>query len=386
MRIIHLIDYFQPKLGYQETYLALAHLRLGHHVTVITSDRHYPFSDYASAFQKILGERKKKPGKFKEYGLDTLRLAAIEMPFTPVIFLRNLKTALAHLNPDMVFCHGIFSVVSFQAALYKEQFSYKLFYDSHAADFNTDFENSLLKKFYYLLYIKLMAPVIKKAADRLFAVGEAEKKFLLRFLKIPNYRVEILRVGIDPVFLKAKKEKRMEIRRKLGISPDEFAIIYAGKIAPGKDLPVLLRAVKLLEGLPVKILIIGGGNVHYIEKLKKQYPFREKVIWTGFITNKMLTKYYSAADTAIWPGNPSVAVLEAMAAGLPVIISRWFGTRYLNKNKTVLSFPRGNHIKLANLIKILLINSQFRQKLGIKAQLFIKNELSWDKIAKQAII
>jgi len=98
MRIIHLIDYFQPKLGYQETYLALAHLRLGHHVTVITSDRHYPFSDYASAFQKILGERKKKPGKFKEYGLDTLRLAAIEMPFTPVIFLRNFRQPFIRNN------------------------------------------------------------------------------------------------------------------------------------------------------------------------------------------------------------------------------------------------------------------------------------------------
>ena len=58
MKIVHVCDYIQPQLGYQEYYLAKEHAKMGHEVTVITSDRYYPFPNYENTAEKILGDRK----------------------------------------------------------------------------------------------------------------------------------------------------------------------------------------------------------------------------------------------------------------------------------------------------------------------------------------
>ena len=57
MKIVHLCSYIQPKLGYQEYYLAKEHAKMGHEVIVISSDRYYPFPDYNNTIKKILGNR-----------------------------------------------------------------------------------------------------------------------------------------------------------------------------------------------------------------------------------------------------------------------------------------------------------------------------------------
>lgn len=57
MKIVHVIDYFQPRLGYQETFLAKEHPKLGHEVYVVTSDRYNPIifeGDAARQVEKLL--------------------------------------------------------------------------------------------------------------------------------------------------------------------------------------------------------------------------------------------------------------------------------------------------------------------------------------------
>ena len=55
MKIVHLTSYFQPQLGYQEYFLAREHIKLGHDVWVVTSDRYFPFPDYDKTVKNILG-------------------------------------------------------------------------------------------------------------------------------------------------------------------------------------------------------------------------------------------------------------------------------------------------------------------------------------------
>jgi hypothetical protein len=74
MKIVHLIDYFQPVLGYQEAFLAREQLRLGNEVTVVTSDRYAPFPDYMNTVYPLLGERIRAPGRFIEEGIPVWRL------------------------------------------------------------------------------------------------------------------------------------------------------------------------------------------------------------------------------------------------------------------------------------------------------------------------
>jgi hypothetical protein len=54
MKIVHIVDYFQPVLGYQEAFLAKEHAKLGHEVFVITSDRYAPVLYHKGAAFSIL--------------------------------------------------------------------------------------------------------------------------------------------------------------------------------------------------------------------------------------------------------------------------------------------------------------------------------------------
>ena len=57
MRIVHVADYFQPQLGYQEYFTARAQVKDGHEVHVITSYRYRPFDDFEHSVGPVLGAR-----------------------------------------------------------------------------------------------------------------------------------------------------------------------------------------------------------------------------------------------------------------------------------------------------------------------------------------
>ena len=57
MKIIQIINYFQHQIGYQEYFLAKEQAEAGHNVTIISSDRYFPFPDYESTVKSILGNR-----------------------------------------------------------------------------------------------------------------------------------------------------------------------------------------------------------------------------------------------------------------------------------------------------------------------------------------
>ena len=154
MRIIHLIDYFQPKIGYQETFLAREQINLGHNVFVVTSDRFYPFPEYNSTYSKILGNRITGAKESIEEGIQTIRLPTFEIPGSTLLLLKGLKNKIANHNPDVIHCHGVFSLLSLHAARLKPILKYKLIYDTHASHFNTDFTSSIPKKIYLNIYNK----------------------------------------------------------------------------------------------------------------------------------------------------------------------------------------------------------------------------------------
>ena len=385
MRIVHLIDYFQAPLGYQESSLALSHQQAGHRVVVVTSDRYYPFAGYEKVYYRLLGPRIVGTGKRREQGINVVRLPSWELSRTPVIFLRYLKQTLNSIRPELVFCHGVYSALSVMAALYKNSFRYRLVYDSHASGFNTDFNSHPFKKSYHFIF-RLFSPLIFNRADKIFAVGESEKEFLLNDFNLPRHRVEILRVGIDSRIYSFNPLSRLGIRKNLGIKESDTVLVFSGKINPGKDLKVLLRALNKISDPGFILMIIGGGDSSYTGELKKMDISPVRIIWLDFVNRNKLVSYFSAADLAVWPGDASIGMLQALSCGLPLIIPEWFGSGYLKKQGIAVTFPRGNFQLLAEIINKLSKNYDLRRKISEKAKNYIKNELSWKKIAEKSLI
>jgi glycosyltransferase involved in cell wall biosynthesis len=102
-------------------------------------------------------------------------------------------------------------------------------------------------------------------------------------------------------------------------------VIYAGRLEQGQkgifDLPEIDRALQAM-GVTVAWTIAGNGPDE--DELKRRWIFNSSVCWTGALTNAALLALYAQQDVFVLPtrfeGFP-LALVEAMAAGLPAIVS-----------------------------------------------------------------
>ena len=128
MKIVHVIPYFQPKLGYQEFYLAKEQQKMGHEVCVITSDRYAPYPDFLRTVGKILGQRYVGRGTFVEEGLKVVRLPLL-FEIASTVLLLGLRETLADFAPDVVHAHGATSPITMETIVFKDAFHYKTVVD-----------------------------------------------------------------------------------------------------------------------------------------------------------------------------------------------------------------------------------------------------------------
>ena len=124
-------------------------------------------------------------------------------------------------------------------------------------------------------------------------------------------------------------------RYQLGLSENNFVLIYSGRLTEEKGILQLIQAIKLIKEIPlIKLMIIGasayGRDKHptsFIKKLEKESEnIKEKIIFTGFINYDQVPSYLKMADIAVvpsmWEEPFGLTVVEAMAAGLPLITTR----------------------------------------------------------------
>jgi glycosyltransferase involved in cell wall biosynthesis len=126
---------------------------------------------------------------------------------------------------------------------------------------------------------------------------------------------------------------RDDFRKKNGISTSQRVIVYCGRIDETKGVLELVEAFKMIKDTSSILLIIGssaylhGAKTKYVKKVKiAAESVRDRVIFTGYVTQKELPKYYSVADVAVVPSKCQEAagnvIIEALSCSIPVIASR----------------------------------------------------------------
>ncbi len=372
MRIIHLIDYFQPKIGYQETFLAKEHLKMEHETIVVTSDRYYPFPNFKESVGNVLGKRYVGIGPKTEENINIIRLKSLELPHTNLIYLFGLEKTIKKINPDLILCHGIHSLTSYRIAKLKEKLSAKLIYDTHATSFNTNFSANLLKRLYHYILKIYFFPLIKKQAHKIIAVGDDEQQFLGSEIEIPREKIPIIRLGVDTNIFNYSPKRGLDVRRTLNLKKEDILILYAGKITPNKEVDILIKAFRVLNRKNSKLLIIGGN-----------LPSSPHIIFKPFIPNKELPAFYSAADIGVWPGDFSITIYEALGCGLPTIVAKTESTKYILSHKSAMGFNRRDVKELVRKLNILSSNKKKRDELTNNARSLVSQKLSWENLAKQ---
>jgi len=124
---------------------------------------------------------------------------------------------------------------------------------------------------------------------------------------------------------KADPRKVAEIRQKFGFTDKDTLFCFCGRLGREKNLSLLLTywAEKVRESDNFKLLIIGGGPYYEIHKQEaEKLGISKMVAFAGRIEHGDLLPYYACCDAYISASQSEVcpiALLEAMAAGLPVI-------------------------------------------------------------------
>ena len=164
-----------------------------------------------------------------------------------------------------------------------------------------------------------------RLCNKIIAVSDAIREDLIGS-GVDPIRLEVIQNSVNTSFEKMELlALRQRSRETLCIEQDEFVVGYIGRLSAEKGVEYLIEAVAELQAAAVfvKLLIIGDGPEKLtLEKLVMDKSLDDSVIFAGFQTD--IEKWFPALDIFALPslteGTP-MALLEAMAAGVPVIAS-----------------------------------------------------------------
>jgi spore coat protein SA len=186
-------------------------------------------------------------------------------------------------------------------------------------------------------------------------------------------------VDVGSFLRRISRGERMGLRETLGFSEDDFVIMFTGRIIEEKGVKELIQAVNRIEDRSVALLIIGSSN--FGEKTSTPYENEiqklilesdKKIKFTGYIHNSELYRYHQISDIAAAPSMCEDAAplvpIEAMASGLPLIITRTGGMPEYAPEGTALIVEKDDKIveNLAWAIESLRKSPQLREEMAEK--------------------
>ncbi len=222
---------------------------------------------------------------------------------------------------------------------------------------------------------KLANRLLLRRHDRVVAVGEAVRQALIHNEGIAPGRVDVIYNGIplERFDLRLTTSQRMAIRTEIGLEPDDLMLIQVARLDYLKDHATAIRTVERLvprRGNARLVLVGEGPERATIENLVRDRGLEGHVKFLGLRTD--VPRLLAAADiallTSISEGIP-LTLIEAMAAGLPVVASRVGGVpEVVVDGETGLLAPAGDDRALAELVFRLVATPDLLEDLGVKGR------------------
>lgn len=170
-------------------------------------------------------------------------------------------------------------------------------------------------------------------AERFIAVSRSIRAMMRDTYAVPESRVDVIYNAMDPRFFTQLSVSQEYLERlRQSVAPgNEKIVLYAGRFHPMKGVSALLEsAVRVLKSEPnVRYLMAGEPDsqafAREFQDLLRQNPIlQSKITILGKLSRKKLAVLYSVANAALVPSvyDPCpYAAIEAMAAGVPLIVS-----------------------------------------------------------------
>jgi glycosyltransferase involved in cell wall biosynthesis len=376
MHILHITPYYAPAYAFGGVVrsaegMTRALARRGHRVTVLTTDalnqteRYTGPADEMREGVRVLRARNLSPWLRGRLNLSTprglLHLAKMVLPDADVVHCHEFRTVENLLITPLAAASGKPLVLSPHGTLARQT------------------GRSLFKT----LWDSLLSPRMASHFDQVIGLTDAEiqdAKVLWPSFSARRPAFSVIPNGVDLAdYEHLPDPAAFRERYRLGSGP---VCLFMARLHPRKGIDVLARAFRQVDMPEARLLIVGPdeGMRTTLEPL-----LDDRMILTGYLGGADRLAAFAAADLlalpAIGEGMPMV-VLEAMAAGLPVIVSP---ECYLPQVATAgagLEVPP-DVPPLADALRRLLGDAALRRSMGTAARQLVRDQFTWDGIAAQ---
>jgi glycosyltransferase involved in cell wall biosynthesis len=387
MKILHIVPSYLPAHRYGGPIKSVHELnkslvKAGADVTVYTTN--------------IDGPEKLDVPVNREVVIDGVKVFYFPVSFRPWSYSFAFHRALAAniKNFDVIHITSVFLAASTIGARCAKRFK-KPYIISPRGNFMAEpFKIKNLKK-------KICVALVEKrnlagAAGIHFTV-EKEKNDYLK-LVLPLKKAIVIPNSVE--FGNEKAGDAENFRKKFNIGGDKKIVLFMGRLHPIKGLDILIPAfVEVLKSEPEAVLVIAGGDdENYRLKIEaiiaeqrgklrgETRKFDDNIIFTGMLLGEDKAAAFQESDIFVLPSyseNFGMAVVEAMAAQLPVVITKGVGiSNEVEKAGAGIVIEKSvNQLTLA-ILKI-LNNPNLAEKMGENGRKLVETEFSSGKVAEK---
>lgn len=237
-----------------------------------------------------------------------------------------------------------------------------------------------LKRWYS--FIRMQAFVARRM-DRILSVSNAAAEDTGRAFGVLKERTRVVHNGTDETLFKPNSHILKEPHSLITVNSAD---------SPMKGVGYLLEALSIVRnGIQPKLTIVGsaipGGKS---ESIIRKHGLEDLVQFTGRIDDHELVARYSASEIAVVPSlyeGFGLPATEAMACGLPVIVSRAGALPEVigTDSEAGLSVPPADPEALATAIKHLFANEHLRRKMGEAGRKRVETHFTWRQAAEKTV-
>lgn len=294
-------------------------------------------------------------------------------PFSPAVrsSYRALKQLMLSESFDLIHCHmpmsGVITRIAAQAVRRKKKRAVPVLYTTHGFHFYT---GAPWKNWIYYLPERWLA----RYTDCLITINEEDYCRALTFStrgrteKISGVGIQIPSSDETSTENDEKPHDRSQtIRQEFGICDTDFLLVSVGELNANKNHIQILRMLTACRDLPLKYVLCGTGNLaDELQQYVRENHLDAHVIFAGYRPD--VDQILAASDLFIFPSlreGLSMAVMEAMRAGLPIVAKKIRGNVDLIENeKGGILVIKGTVSEYADAVRQLMEHRELAQQMG----------------------
>jgi glycosyltransferase involved in cell wall biosynthesis len=222
-------------------------------------------------------------------------------------------------------------------------------------------------------------------ASEVITVGRDFSQEVKRLFSVPDEKIHYIPNGVD---ISKFDKSKIVIDRDDYVADWEKLVLFVGRLTHQKGIEYLIHAApKILSEHPeAKFVIVGGGAIDYYRNMAMQVGLREKIYFTGYVSDETVISLFKTADVTVIPSvyEPfGIVALEAAAARKPAVGSYTGGLKetIIHEHTGLHTLP-ANPNSIADQMNRILWDDNWGKYLGRNGREMVEQNYRWEKIAK----